>query len=33
MIEKLPYEVGESLSIPVTQHLGSPSKEIVKKKM
>lgn len=31
-IEILPYNVGESLIIPVSQHLGAPSKEIVKKK-
>jgi len=31
-IEILPYYVGETLTIPITQHLGAPSKEIVKKK-
>ncbi|MEF3255441.1 MAG: electron transport complex subunit RsxC [Deferribacterales bacterium] len=31
-IEKLPYEIGETLTIPITQHLGAPSKELVKKK-
>jgi len=31
-IEILPYSIGESLTIPITQHLGAPSREIVKKK-
>ncbi|MCA1927203.1 MAG: electron transport complex subunit RsxC [Calditerrivibrio sp.] len=31
-IEILSYEVGEVLTIPISQHLGAPSKELVKKK-
>ncbi|MCX8083952.1 MAG: electron transport complex subunit RsxC [Calditerrivibrio sp.] len=31
-IEPLTYEIGEVLQIPITQHLGAPSKELVKKK-